>query len=331
MSGSDRLEAFRLALSYLERVEGELAKWDRLRATNQLDRTRFDSVKARYQAHHRKARRIVEAFRADVQQELPVLEHSLRQLRRTQKKLVAAAAGGEVDAQKINEQNRRLTQQIHDAEQRLAEAQLIAGAASPDVLGGHVELPLEEYEKQIGPPPETSAVRRTLSPLQLNLLTGALMLALVLGTVLLIARTRVVVRAEFSAAAIEGDPNLVRLDCRNLGNRPILFYAPWPSGRSRAPAGASGRNRSYGVLLYVREVNSRDFQLLEDATGLWKYRGREVENGGPIEIRPRSTAAVFLDLTGLQARGLFVNDVAIEFSRNGGAERQRYEQDLEIS
>ncbi len=325
MSGPTRLEVFRLALSYLERVEAEVDKWSRLRDAKKLDRTRYDAVKAHYESHLRKARRLVDAFRRDAQHKLPSVEEALREHRRSQKKLMEDAAAGRLDPHKANAKNRTLVPAIHTLEQQAAELRLIAEADSADALGGRVDLPLDDYDKQIGPPPQAPSPRKRLTPLQVNLLTGALMLALVVGTVYVLASLRAVVSAEFAAANVEGDPDLLRIECRNVGNRPILFYVPWPGGRHRAPAGAPGRSRSYGVLLFVQESGSDEYRLLEDAQGIWKYRGRVLEGGEPIEVQPRIAATVFLDLAELRARGLVVDAVAVEFARHGGSERERWE------
>lgn len=325
MSGSARLEAFQLAQSYLDRVEAEIDKWSRLRDAKQLDRTRYDAVKARYQSHLRKAQHLVDAYRREAERKIPSIEETLRARRRTQKKLLEDAAAGRIDPHKANEKNRSLGPEIHELEQQLGELRLIAGAKSAEELGGRIDIPLEDYEKQIGAAPEAPRTRKRLTPLQANLVAGAIMLALVLGTVYGLASLRVVVKAEFSAQAVEGDPDLIRVECRNVGNRPVDFYVPWPRGRHRAPADAPDRSRSYGILLFVQETGSAEFRLLEDAHGLWRYRGETLEGSQPIRVQPRITATVFLDLAQVRGKGLDVQAVAIEFARHGGGGRERVE------
>ena len=55
MPDSTRLDQFRLALSYLERIEGEKAHWDKLRSGQIQDRSTYDNVRATYADHVRRA------------------------------------------------------------------------------------------------------------------------------------------------------------------------------------------------------------------------------------------------------------------------------------
>ncbi len=318
-------ETFRLVLSYHERAQAELRRWDALRTSRNLDRTNFDQVRAKYDAHEREARKWVKRMRAAAEVDLAPAETELRQKQRAQRKLIEAAAAGTIDAHSANSQNRALTTELAELSERVGDLRDIVSAETTATLGGPIDFPLEEYPKRLesgeaGPPP-----RRRMTPLEKNIAAGIIMFALVLGTVVGLAIMRSVVSAEFSVSDRDLATGIVRLECRNTGNRPIAFYVPWPNGRDRVPAGGPSAGRSFGVLIFVREAESAEYRALEGAEGVFKFRGRLIEEGAPIEIDPRTTAVVFLDLNVLREQGLEASAISVEFSKSGGSDRVRQE------
>jgi hypothetical protein len=323
MSGQN--ETFRLALSYLERAQAELRRWEKLRADGKLDRTNYDQVRAKYAAHERDARKLCSALRRAAEGELGPAEAELRQRQRTQRKWIEAASAGGVDARKANEQNRRLTAEIAAGAARVEELQAIVSADTTAALGGAIELPLEEYPKRLDLVEAGALPRRKLTPHEKNLVAGGVMLVLVLGTVFGLAVLRSSVRAEFSVSGSEIQTGFVRVQCTNSGNRSIEFYAPWPNNQTHAPAGARWPNRSFGALLFVREIGDNEFRALEGAAGAWKFRGAYLDEGTPVDVAPKVTVSIYLDLDHLREQGLDLDALALEFTRNGGGERRREE------
>ncbi len=325
MTTSGQHETFRLALSYLERAQAELREWEKLRTAGKLDRTNYDLVHAKYVAHERDAQKLCEALRRAAESELGPAETELRQHQRAQRKLIESLSSGGVDARKVNEQNRSLTEQIAAGTARVDELRAIVSAESTATLGGAIEVPLEEFPKRLELVELSAMPRRTLSPQEKNFVAGVIMLALVLGAVFGLAVIRSTVRAEFSVSERELQTGFVRVQCKNSGNRPVAFYAPWPNGRPQAPAGAPAPNRSYGVLLFVREAGGGEMRALEGAAGVWKFRGAYLEEGAPVEVLPGVTESIYLDLKRLREQGLTLDSLALEFSRSGGSERRREE------
>ncbi len=321
-------EIFRLVLSYHERALAELRRWAEIRVSGNLDRTTYDLVRAKYAAHERDARKWVKALRASAERELGPVETELRQKQRAQRKLIEAVSAGSIDARTANSQNRTLTAEIAELSGRAGDLRDIVSAESTAALGGLIDLPLDEYTSRFEIAEFAAPPRRPMTPLEKNIAAGIVMLALILGTVAGIAALRSVVSAEFSASSRDVRDGFVRVECRNTGNRPILCYVPWPNGRAHPPAGAPGAGRSFGLLIFVREPGSTDFRAMEGAEGLFKYRGRVVEEGTPIEVPPRTTSTLFLDLNRLAEQGLEAQALAIEFSRSGGVDRSR--QEIEI-
>jgi hypothetical protein len=328
--GSDRLDQFRLALSYLERVQGEIAQWDKLRADRQLDRTKYDQVRARYADHLSRATRLVDGMRSEAAHELPPSEARLKHAVDEQKKFIRRASVRGGDPVKLNEKGRALARRIAELSAEVDTLHRIAEAVSTGEFGGGVDLPLEEYPRRLDllpEPPRRSAGRLTTA--QSNLLWGAVMLVLVLGSIGGIYLWRAAPHAKFDISNGDLAGGFISVQCRNTGNRPLYLYVPWPNGRTEPTPGLSRRGNSYGVLLYVRMKGERGFRLYEGAENVWKLRGSFVEGSGPVEVRGGSTARLFVDLAKLREAGLDnVTAVAIECSGTGGAGRVRREIDL---
>ncbi len=328
MPESTRLDQFRLALSYLERVEGEAAHWTKLRADKQLARTKYDEVRARYDQHLSRAKRAVDEMRRDAKLQIPAAESFIEAAKRDQKKLIKLAAKGGVDPRKLNESNRAVASRLGEASETLAELQSIVEAKSTGDLGGGVDLPLDEYPIRLDllpAPPRLRAPRFT--PLQSNLAAGAVMLALVLGAVggIYLLRAAPDARFEISAADISG--GYIEVRCENAGNRPLYLYAPWPNGRSAPLPGVSSDGNSWGILLHVRVAGETGFRLLEDADELWKIRGTFIRTGEPVTVDEGTRARLFLDLEKLRATGIGVESLQIECTKAGGIVEARQQVD----
>jgi len=330
----DQLETYQLALSYLEHARRKLTEWDRLKAGGHLDRTQHDPVRARYAVHVREADRIVERLKREAKQAIGPLHHRLEQATREHKRLLRGMDGKNTSPKKLNERHRRLQTEIDVLRGDLAMAEAIHATEAADAVGGYIDLPLEKYARELDLPDvstkTTAGPRRMLTPLQANLLSGAIMLALVLGAVAGLSALRTTIDAEFDAGNVSGDPRLIRVNVRNTGNRGIYLYAPWPGGTARAPSDAPKRSRAYGVSLFVREPGGEDLRLLEDSTGAWKYRGALLQPGEFVEIQPGRRSSVFLDLDVLeQQTGIVPEELAVEFSRSGGFESERFTYSLD--
>ena len=322
MNSSDPLYPFRLALSYLEKVEDDLSKWEAMRAAKKSDVTTFDHVLATYKAHQKKARRLLDDFRARAAEDIGLLEEELRVKGRARKKLLEEASAGRVVPEKVNEQNRDLTQMIKGFEERLATARAIVKAEAADDLGGFEALPIEAYEKKLVPPKAPEAKKPAW-----RVTRG--MSATIIGVLVLIALAAYIfvasggtARASFKAGRLASDPALIRVTCKNEGSRTVELYVPWPEGNVR-PSGASPS--SYGILLYVVERNGNALKLVPNSEGCWRYRGVYLDGPGPISIRPRVSGDVLLDTNKLNEIGVDAAAVRLVFTRRGGAEVGRFE------
>ncbi len=320
MPDSTRIDQFRLALSYLERIQGETAHWDKLRADRQLDRTKYDAVRARYADHLTRATELVENMRRDAARDIPAAESQLAGVQEQQKKLVRQASAGKADPRAINEKGRTLAAKRSSLQAQLDSLKLIATAQSTAELGGGVDLPLEEYPQRLDLLPKPAPIaRKELTPLQSNLIWGVVMLALVLSAVGAIYLWRAAPHPAFSISEDDAAARFITVECRNEGNGTLYLYVPWPNGSASPLPGVSRSGNSWGVNLSIRERGQDQFRLYEDAGALWKTRGSYMENQGPLAVNGGAVTRLALDLDKLHATDLNPEAVLIECTKAGGA------------
>lgn len=323
MNSSDPLYPFRLALSYLERVEGELAKWEELRAGRRTEVTTFDHVRASYRTHHRKAIQVVEDFRARAEGEIGPLEEELRLQNRAQRKLVGQASAGEVPPEEANAQNREIRSKIGELEARLVTARVIDAAETVADVGGYISLPVEEYEKKlVVPEPLVEAKKaRDLGAPSVWLAFLAVVVLVGIAGYVFVNRASAA-RPVFEAGILESDAAIVQVTLRNEGGRELEVYVPWPEGNSRAPGVASS---SYGILVYAVERDGDTAKLVPNSEGCWRYRGVYLVDSGPITVRPGLAADLLLDTNKLRELGVEASVIRLVFTRRGGSEVAHFE------
>ncbi len=322
MTSPDPLYPFRLALSYLEKVEGELSKWEAMRAARKTDVTTFDHVRATYRAHRKKAVEVVEEFRARATEDVGLLEEELHVQERARKKLLQEASAGRIVAEKVNEQNRDLVRIIGGIEERLATARGIVAAESTDDVGGFETFSLEEYEKKLIPPKPFEAKKQGWGLSRGVSAALAAVFVLVGIAAYVYVSTGGSARASFKAGRLASDAALIRVTCKNEGSRTLELYVPWPEGNVRPPGASSS---SYGILLYVVERDAGAPKLVPNSEGCWRYRGVYLDGSGPISIHPRVPADVLLDTGKLKELGVDATLVRLVFTRRGGTEVGRFE------
>ena len=324
MTDPDALYPFRLALSYLQRVEEEIASWVDVRARQKIDLSRYDNIRAVYAEHQKNAQLTVDAFRARAKEDLGPLKEQLRVTKREQRKLLEQAAAGGVSAVEANERNRAHTQAIADIEVQIAHTQMILDAQSADDIGGIIDLPIEEYEKKVTPPAPTSARTARSSSDSLPTAITTIAAAIVLGGIaaylyLNFGRTA---RASFEVEVDATNPAIIRIVCRNDGNRPLAWYVPWPEGNSRI---ARADATSVGILLYAMERESDTPRLVPNSAGCWDFRGAPLIDSGPLNVRPGLAVKATLDLALLRELGVDAAVVRLVFTHRGGAEFDHFE------
>ena len=323
---SDSLQPFRLALSYLEKVEEELAKWKKVRATRNSDVTTFDEVRSAYIVHRRNAQKVVDGYRANAKRDIAPLEEELRLQKRAHRKFLEQASAGALDPKAANATNREISERVAALEDRLGTASAIASADTSEDVGGFIVLPLDEYRKKLVPP-ETPEVKREF---EMPSLTGSVavlvaVIAIAIGAYVYFT-TGGSAEATFDAQIIGEDLDKIRVTCRNVGKRPLDWYVPWPEGSSK---NAGSGSSVFGLLLYVLEADGDSAKLVPNSEGCWKYRGLDIVDAEPIEVRPRLAVSVVLDIVKLREIGVEARVIRIVYTRKGSGEVGRFETVLE--
>lgn len=330
MPTDDPLDAFRLALSYQEKVAGDLDNWENISESQKLDATRYDQVKSTYVVHLKKITRIVDRLRGYARAELEPLEKSLKKELRSQRKLGDRVAKGDLKPKKANEANRVLAERIADLEGRLEVVRPIALAETTEELGGFIDCPLEEYERRIALQyPEEVAAADERTGFNWNVVGFALIAVSIFWMVYYSYMSSgggiTPPSVKFSAEMHEEDPGLIRVVCTNVGAREINLYVPWPEGLASAPAAEAFPRFTFGIQLYAVEQGSDSARLVPSSEGSWKYRGSYLSDSRPITVPPGLSANLLLDTRILREQGVDATSVQIVLSRHGAAEVGRFD------
>lgn len=317
------LERFHLALSYLEKSKRELAKWERVRESRMVDLTQFDLVRDRYVRHVKQAQELVDIIRNSQRESLPVLVEEIRGLRKAQAKLFEAISVGTVKPKQANKQNRSIADDIERLEQSRDWAELIAQAENTKVFAGPIDIPFNEYTKllDLNEPeelPEAEKAPREVNPRNVLLLVVAGLLVWLAWSYY---ETLGHVKVRFST---EENKQIVRAVCENSGRQSVRVVVPWQDGIPRDDSPDKLQNRTFGVLVYVREKNKDDFQLLQETPGMWRIDGGDLTGGTTMTLVPQDRMHITLNTLELRKSGLIVDEVRVEITRYGGRVVKRF-------
>ena len=288
----DCKERLRHALSYREKALREAAK-----AVEEV--ARFAAT-----SHAREAERLLPGIRDEVSREAGRLGERLQNTLAQRELLVARVAEGALRPAKANRLNRRLTARIDPLRRQLAEFNRCLQATSSEELGGFAEMPLAAYLRAIKK--TTPRIPLKLTPAGFALWIGMVALA-VLASLYYLDYFKVVPPIALEVGEVDPATGAIRVMCRNDSPAPILLYVPWHDPLITQAAGFRGSNR-YGLALYVREQDSRDFRLFPVAVNACTYQGRTLQETAPIEVAPHLNVNLVFDknqaLAGLNAEAI---------------------------
>ena len=325
-SEKDPLERFRLARSYLDKVEREKGKWQHIQDIQAVKINTYDSVAASYRLHLKQAEYLVENIRAEHETRLSQLEEDLKQARKSQQKLVSDIQSGLINPQEANEKNKDLHNRITILENAVETSHLVLEAQDATDLGEPVDLPIDQYAYRIDPEykkmddrPEVRIITRQ------QLLQVGIVILITAGLWSGWKYYAGLGRAEFKAAPEERNSDLIRISCRNTGSNRIRFFAPWPDGVPEAPETERWPRSTLGVQLYVMEKGQNNFQLLPSSDGCWLQGQMNLPVGQSLSIQSDKLKPVFFDAKKLNQLGIDAVAIRFVFSRHGGRELDRFE------
>ena len=229
----------------------------------------------------------------------------------------------------------RLEREITWHRTAITELQQMAAAKTSEAVGGHLDLPIEAYRGEPGAP--LSARRKgwrwtweaVVLALALALVGFAVILALPLFTDSdwsLWGRSPAVLECEFNLDPAQGKS--LQVDCRNVGDRPIELYLPWPD--ALPPEIESGDRSVGGFELQLREQGQDAFRTYPVPSEWWLYNGRPLNSGEPVVVEPLLTVRLLLDVTMVKSIGQGIDAMRLTAKRGDGEVFDTHEIDFAV-
>ena len=262
---------------------------------------------ARFSAasHAREAARLLPGISDELSREAGRLGALLREALAQQERLVARVQEGTLKAAKANRLNRKVATSIEGYRASLAELNRCLQARSSDELGGFLDMPLSAYVGGVKKKPLQIPVKPT--PVQFVLWVGMVAMA-VLGSLYYLDYFEEAPPVALEVGQMDPGTGAIKVMCRNDSQAPILLYVPW---HGPIVGENTGGLTPYGLALYVREADSRQFRMFPVPVSAWSYQGRTMREGGPIEVAPHLYVNLVLDeqdaLAGMKPEALRIS------------------------
>jgi hypothetical protein len=151
-SEDSRTLPFRLALSHREKVRALTAHCDRDLADGTIDQARCDALRGFYTGQAALAEAAVARLRDKQRKAVADLERQLMELQMDQARLARSVAEKKRTPEQANEANRELMHRAQAINGEIAERRGLIDATATEDLGGFIDLPLDRYTRQSGPP-----------------------------------------------------------------------------------------------------------------------------------------------------------------------------------
>ena len=321
------LERFHLALSYLEKSQHELRKWERVRESRMVDLSQFDLVRDRYVRHVKQAEELVETIRTSQKESLPILDEEIYDLKRAQKKLNEAITDGNVKPKLANKQNRAIALDLERLEETRDWADLIARAESTKVFAGPIDVPFTEYTKLLDLDEPDDLNKPEASGIRVN--PRNVLIIVVIGLAFWAAwsyyQTLGHIDVDYS---VEDNKQILRAVCENTGNRTVRIVVPWQNGVPEDGSVSQLQGRTFGILVSVQEKGNDIYQIVPETPEMWDVNGSEHTSGGLVTLSPGEKIAIELNTLELRKSGIAVDKIRVEFTRFGGRVVGRYQTKL---
>ena len=323
-------EQFRLALSYREKAQKLQQESARAWSAGKIDNSSYEKLSRFYTDHIRLAEKEIARCREEAGARHDQFRSVHNQLTRDYQRVRQEEETRRIAPERAARERARLEHEIaRHREAMTALQQLTAAKTSPE-LGGHLDLPIEAYRGEPGAP--LASKRRgwrwtweaIVLALALVLIGFAAILALPLFTDSdwsLWGRRPAVLVCAFTIEPVQGKS--LAVECRNVGDRPIDLYLPWPAA---IPPEAKPADRSLGGLeLQLREVGKDSFDTYPVPSEWWLYNGRPLNSGEAVVVEPLLTAQLHLDLTMVKSIGQGMDAMRLIAKRGDGEVFDTYE------
>lgn len=318
------LERFHLALAYLEKSERELDKWMRVRESRSVDLSQFDLVKDRYERHVKQAQELVDLIRTSQRESLEPLKEEIHQRRRAQQKLIEAIAAGTVKPKQANKQNRAIADDLDRLEDACDSARIITEATSTEALGGNIDLPFSDYTRLLELDESEQSSKRDRTQMSVN--PRNVLVLIVIGLLGWWGWSYYQTLGHLSfTISLEDNQRIIRTVCENTGNRNVRIVIPWENGIPSDGSPPSRHGSLFGVLVYVKEDNKPEFQILPETPEMWEVGGNEHRSGASISLRPGERVYFTLNTLDVRKSGVDLDEIRLDYTRYGGRVVKRFQ------
>ncbi|MEA3364731.1 MAG: hypothetical protein U9Q79_03735, partial [Candidatus Hydrogenedentes bacterium] len=283
-SNAELKEHLRRALSYREKAQKLQQESARAWSAGKIDNPRYEQLSRFYTDHVRLAEKDIAHWREEASASSDQLQAEYTQLSRDVERLGREEAAKRVTSERAAEERARLKREISRHEAAIRELEQIRKAETSAKVGGYVDLPLEAYRGKQGapPPPGRRGWRWTWQAIVFVLacvLVGfALLTALPLFTDSdwsLWGSTPPKLECVFRFD--QGQEKSLEVACRNVGDRPIALYLPWPDA---VPPDIEADDKSVGgIEVQLRKPEAERFYTYPVPSDWWLYNGRPVNAG----------------------------------------------------
>jgi len=268
---------------------------------------------AYFDEQHRMARRKTDQFRTRLRERMENAQDLARVAVHQQRLLAARASEGHVNARAVNDENRRLQEEIRErgAEANLCNAVLALETA--EALGGFIDLPLPRYPRELerfrasessdsdssdqnraeaekAASPSRSAAEwlkrlRALFPKQFGrwdfIAIGAALVSVFFALLYFLYSTQFAGAVAFDV--LPAPQGAWVLSVENRTPHTVTVAVPGNAGQGPAPA-------DYAVYVEMKPPGQTDFRRLPDAERSWVYAGGSGMGSGPVEVGSRLNA-----------------------------------------
>ncbi len=323
-------EQFRIALSYREKAQKLQQESARAWSAGKVDNTSYEKLSRFYADHTRLAEKDLAHWREEAAARHDQLRSVHNQLARDYQRVRQEEEIRRIAPERAAQERARLEREITWHRTAMTELQQMAAAKTSETVGGHLDLPIEAYRGEPGAPP--SARRKgwrwtweaVVLALALALVGFAVILALPLFTDSdwsLWGRSPAVLECAFTLDPAQGKS--LQVDCRNVGDRPIELYLPWPDA---LPPDIEPGDRSVGGFeLQLREEGHDAFDTYPVPSEWWLYNGRPLNSGEPVVVEPLLTVRLLLDVTMVKSIGQGIEALRLTAKRGDGEVFDTYE------
>lgn len=300
-SNAELKEHLRKALSYREKAQKLQQESARAWSAGEIDNSRYEHLARFYTDHLRLAEKDVAHCREEASARNDQLQSEHTQLTRDLERVRREEAAKHISSERAAGERARLEREIAWHAEAIGELRQMERAETSAAAGGYVDLPLDAYRGKDAVPPSPPGRRGWRWTWE----SIVFVLACVLIGFAVLTALPLFTDSDWSLwgstppkleCAFEFDhqrEESLQVACRNVGERPIELYLPWPDA---VPPDIKADNKEVGgIEVQLRKPGGDRFQMYPVPSDWWLHNGRPVNAGEAVVVEPLLTVQLELD------------------------------------